>query len=135
MKERCIWQNSVLGRTCLVVQWLGDWNPPAILGDAGSTSGLRGFHMLQGSWACVTTTEPQVLSACSRAHKLQLLSPCTLEPVLCNKRSFHNERPLHSNERSPHSLQLEKTHVQPQRPSAAKKKKKKKSVPGKENNK
>ena len=29
-------------------------NLPAILGDAGSTSGLRGFHMLQGSWACVS---------------------------------------------------------------------------------
>ena len=30
-----------------------------------------------------------------RFHLLQLLSPCILEPVLCNKRSHHNEKPAH----------------------------------------
>ena len=41
----------------------------------------------------------------------QLLSPCSREPVLCNKRSPHNEKPEHHNyrvfspqlEKSPHS--------------------------------
>ena len=75
---------------------------------------------------CVTTTEPQLLSACSRAHRLQLLSPCTPEPVLCNKRSYHNEKPLHSNESSPHSLQLEKVAATKTQSSQKKKKKKKK---------
>ena len=80
-------------------------NPPAILGNAGSTS-ERIPHA--AGQLCVTTPEPRLLSVCSRAHRSQLLSPCTLEPVLCNKRSYRNEKALHSNESSPHSLQLEK---------------------------
>ena len=35
------------------------------------------------------------------AHGLQLLKPTCLEPVLCNKRSHHNEKPVHRNEESP----------------------------------
>ena len=32
-----------------------------------------------------------------RAHLLQLLKPACLESMLCNKRSHHNEKPMHSN--------------------------------------
>ena len=32
-----------------------------------------------------------------RAHVLQLLKSKCLEPVLCNKRSHHNEKPVHCN--------------------------------------
>ena len=42
---------------------------------------------------------PQLLSLCSRALKLQLLSPHTLKPVLLNKRNHHNEKPEHCNQR------------------------------------
>ena len=47
---------------------------------------------------------PQILTLCSRARESQLLSlsgtllkPACLEPVLCNKRSHHNEKPMHHN--------------------------------------
>ena len=38
---------------------------------------------------------PQLLNLYSRAQELQLLSPRTLEPVPCNKRSSFNEKPKH----------------------------------------
>ena len=31
-----------------------------------------------------------------------------LKPVLGNKRSYYNEKPMHRNEEQPHSLKLEK---------------------------
>ena len=34
----------------------------------------------------------------SRAHELQLLSLHALEPVLCNKRIHHNQKPAHHND-------------------------------------
>ena len=48
-----------------------DKNPPASAGGTGSISGQGRFHMLQGRQACA----PQLLSPCSRAHELKLLSP------------------------------------------------------------
>ena len=42
-----------------------------------------------------------LLSPCSRACRLQLLKPTCLEPVLCNKRSHHREKPAHVNEEQP----------------------------------
>ena len=35
------------------------------------------------------------------AHVPQLLKPTRLEPVLCNKRGHHNEKPAHRNEEQP----------------------------------
>ena len=53
---------------------------------------------------------------------------CTVEPVSQNKRSHHNKKQWETHtlqlESSPHLLQLDKTHMQQRRPSAAKKKKK-----------
>ena len=45
-------------------------SPPADEGHTGSIPGLGRFHMLWGNYAC----EPQ------------LLSPCTLEALLCGRR-------------------------------------------------
>ena len=45
-------------------------------------------------WACAL--EPA--SHNYGAHVPQLLKPARLEPVLCNKRSHHNEKPTHRNE-------------------------------------
>ena len=39
----------------------------------------------------------QLLSQGSRAQELQLLKPTHLEPVLRNKRSHCNEKPVHRN--------------------------------------
>ncbi|KAJ8790004.1 hypothetical protein J1605_004756 [Eschrichtius robustus] len=49
------------------------------------------------SWARVS----QLLSLRSRAHEPQLLKPVCLEPMLCNKRSHRNEKPVHRNEEEP----------------------------------
>ena len=64
-------------------------NLPANAGDTGSVSGLGRFHM---PWVNQAHA-PQLLST-----HLQLLTPRTLEPVLCNKRSHCNEKPGHHNE-------------------------------------
>ena len=45
-----------------------------------------------------------------------------LEPVLCNKRSPCNEKPVHLNETAAPTLQLEKARTQQRRPSTAKNK-------------
>ena len=54
-------------------------------------------------------------------HAVGQLSLCALEPVLCNKRSHHNERSVHCDKRSPCSLQLEEARMQWWRPRAGKK--------------
>ena len=41
---------------------------------------------------CATTVEPVLQS-----QEPQLLKPHALEPMLCNKRSHHNEKPAHHN--------------------------------------
>ena len=69
-------------------------------------------------WACAL--EPA--SHNYWAHVPQLLKPTHLEPMLCNKRSHHNEKPAHRNESSPRSPQLEEARAQQQRPNAAKNK-------------
>ena len=57
-------------------------NPPAGAGDTGSIPGSRRSHMPRSK----------------QAHAPQLLKPTCLEPVLCNKRSHCNEKPMHCNE-------------------------------------
>ena len=69
-------------------------------------------------WACAL--EP--VSHNYWAHVPQLLNPAHLEPVLRNKRSHRNEKPVHTTKSSPCSPQLEKAHVQQQGPNAAKNK-------------
>ena len=81
-------------------------NPPANAGDRGSSPGPGRSHMLWSN----EDRAPQLLShsywACSLeptshnywARMPQLLKPTHLEPVLCNKRSHHNEKPKHCNE-------------------------------------
>ena len=80
-------------------------NPPANAGDTGSSPGPGRSHMPRSNWV----REPQLLSprattteACVlRARAPHLLKPSHLEPVLCNKRSHHNEKPAHCNEEWP----------------------------------
>ena len=57
-------------------------NPPASARDTGSSPGPRRSHMRQSN----------------KALKPQLLKPARLEPVLRNKRSHHNEKPVHRKE-------------------------------------
>ena len=71
--------------------------------DIGSIPGPGRFHMPWGS----------------SAHAPQLLKPIILEPVSHNKRSQRVGKPVHCQKSSPSSLQLEKAHVQQQRPSTA----------------
>ena len=89
-------------------------NLPANAGDTSSNPGPGSSHMLWSNKAHAR----QLLSLRSRAREPQLLKPTCLEPVLCNERSRRNEKPVHCNEK----LQLEKAHMQQQRPNAAKNK-------------
>ena len=75
--------------------------------------------MSHNYWAC--TLEP--VSHNYRACMLQLLKPVCLEPVLCNKRSHHSEKPMHSNEEwPPLAASRENSQKQQWRPKAAKNK-------------
>jgi len=65
-------------------------NPPANSGDVGLIPGSGRSHMPQSNSA----PGPQLLNLCSSALKPQLLSPHGLEPVLPNKRGYHDEEPM-----------------------------------------
>ena len=76
-------------------------NLPANAEGMGLIPGLRRSHVLPSSHA----QAPQLLSLCSGAQVLQLLSPWAataepnaLEPVFCNRRSHCNEKSMHHNE-------------------------------------
>ena len=62
-----------------------DKNVPASAGDTGSIPGPGRFHMPPSNWACA----PQ-----------RLMAVC-LQPMLCDKRSHHSEKPMHLNEEKP----------------------------------
>ena len=71
-------------------------NPPANAGDTGSNPGPEDptCHgatqpMRDNYWACALEPMSHNYWACVP----QLLKPVCLEPVLCNKRSHHNEKP------------------------------------------
>ena len=68
-------------------------NSPANAGDMGSIPGLGRFHMPEGNEAHGL----QLLSPSSWVCELQLLKPLCLEPMLCNKRSHHNEKSMRHN--------------------------------------
>ena len=85
-------------KSSLVAQWLRNrlpmqrtrvkalvWEDPAC---CGTTKPVRHNY-----WACAL--EP--VSHNYWARTPQLLKPTCLEPVLCNKRSHHNEKSMHSN--------------------------------------
>ena len=69
-------------------------NTPADAGDMGSSPGMGRSHIPRSN----KVRAPQLLSLRSRAREPQLLKRARLEPVLCNKRSHHNEKPAHHNE-------------------------------------
>ena len=68
-------------------------NLPANAEDTGSISGPGRSHMSKGNWACAL----QLLSSQSRAHKVKLLNPMYLQPMLHDKKSHHDEKPKHRN--------------------------------------
>ena len=69
-------------------------------------------------WACAL--EPA--SHNYWAHMPQLLKPTRLEPVLHNKRSHHNEKPVHGNEEQPPLTLTRESHTQQRKPNTAKNK-------------
>ena len=77
---------------------------PANAGVTGSVPDLGRCHVPRSNSA----QGPQLLSLCSRDRELQLLSPCTLGCVLCNKRSRHNDNS--TARKQPRSPELEKAH-------------------------
>ena len=80
-----------------------DKNPPTNAGDMSSILGPGRFHMLLSNKARV----PQLLSLCSRARKLLLLSPhattteaWALKPLVWNKRGHHSQESMHHKQRA-----------------------------------
>ena len=73
--------------TCLVAQWLRIRLP---------MQGTRVWALVREDPTCRGATKP----VCHNywACVLQLLKPVCLKPVLCNKRSHHNDKPAHHNE-------------------------------------
>ena len=63
-------------------------------GDLGLIAGLGRSHMPWSNQGHAA----QLLSGCSRAWEPQPMSPCVLEPMLCNKRGRCNEKPTHRNQ-------------------------------------
>ena len=89
--------------TSLVAQWLRIHLPmqgtqvwSLVQEDPTCRGATKPMH--HNYWAC--TLEPR--SHNYWAHVPQLLKPARLEPVLCNKRSHHNEKPTHHNEKPTH---------------------------------
>ena len=71
-------------------------NPPANAGDTGSILGPGRSHTPREDPTCHGATKP--VHHNYWAHMLQLLNPVCLEPMLHNKRSRCNEKPMHLNE-------------------------------------
>ena len=101
-------------------------NLPASAGDMDSSPGLGRSHMPQSNKARV----PHLLSLCSRAHRLQSLTPRATTTEAHAPRVHAQQQREATTVRSPHtkmkscppSPQLEEAHVQQQRPNAAKNK-------------
>ena len=62
----------------------GTWVPSLVQEDPNAAEQLSPY---------ATTTEPALYS-----RRATTTEPACLEPVLCNKRSHHNEKPAHRNE-------------------------------------
>ena len=77
-------KKPVLGAS-LVVQWLRIPLP---------MQGTRVRSLVREDPTCCGATKPMCYLACVP----QLLKPAYLEPLLLNKRSHHNEKPVHLNE-------------------------------------
>ena len=71
-------------------------NLPDNAGDTGSIPGPRRSHMPCGKEAYV-----KLLSLHPRVCEPQLLSPHTLDSMLCSKNNHHNEKPRHLNQEYP----------------------------------
>ena len=85
-----LFHQNILNRGCP-----GGWvvkNPPANAGNTGLIPDPGGSHVPRSIWACI----PQLLSLCSRAGNCNW-SLWALEPVLCNKRNHHSEKPTRLN--------------------------------------
>ena len=83
----------------LVAQWLriclpmqGTWAQALVWEDPTCHRATK--PMRHNYWACAL--EP--MSHNYWAHTPQILKPMRPEPMLCNKRSYHNEKPAHCNE-------------------------------------
>ena len=77
----------------LVVQWLGVHLP---------VQEIQIRPLIREDPTCLRSTE--LMHHSYWAHRLQLLKPASLEPVLPSKRSHRDEKPVHCNERAAPAL-------------------------------
>ena len=76
--------------TSLIAQWLRI---------RLSMQGTQVQSLVQEDPTCRRATKP--VRHNYRSHVPQVLKPACLEPVLCNKGSHHNEKPMHCNRVAP----------------------------------
>ena len=92
---------SELRRFCLVIYLLLGFPAGSMVKNLCSSAEDKGSICDRGrshmSWTNWVPPTPQLLSLCSRVREPQLLKSVCLEPVLCNKRSHHNERSAYPN--------------------------------------
>ena len=123
-------------RTSLVVQWIGIHLPTqgtqvqSLLWEESTCWGTA--EPMHNYWACALELASydywahvfHLLSLCA-----QLLKPTLLEPVICNKRSHRNEKPMHGNEEwLPHTATTESSHMAMKTQSSQKERKKEKTT-------
>ena len=87
-------------------------NLPANAGDSGSIPDRGRSYMPQSNQTLMPQLLSQYLDPGSRdywAHALQLRSPLSLEPTLCNEKPLQGEACTLQLESSPHLLQPEKS--------------------------
>ena len=120
------------GGTIPVEQWIGTCLP---------MQGPWVWSLIWENSTCFRATEPVhhnywspwargFMSHSYWSWVLQLWKPKHPEPLIHNKRRHRNEKPAHHNEESFSSPQLEKAHIQRQRPSATNSKYIKRKGPG-----
>ena len=56
---------------------------------------LRSFLSVQGTWVQVLVREDSTCCRSSKPVHCKYWSPSTLDPMMCNKRSHYNEKPMH----------------------------------------
>ena len=117
--------NNILSKVTSRIDGIGGFpgsavvgNPPVSAGDAGSSPGPGGSHMLQSNWARAL----QLLSLCSRAREPQLLSLRARRPCSAVGEATTMRDPCTEGRTGPHLPQLERARAQQQRSNRAKNK-------------
>ena len=110
---------NTLRNTCVSIsEWAGEHGYFPLLsflknwGTSLVVHSLRICLPMQGTEAQSLSREDPTCHGATKSEHHNSWSPCTLQSMLCNKRSHRSEKPIHHNWRSPRSQQLAKQWTQ-----------------------